>query len=94
MVEKKRFLPAGSAMGLNIKSEEARQLAAHLAELTGETITKAVTIALRERLDRIQRQRNVSEIMARAQEIIRRSGGAEPYQDHAELLYDEQGLPK
>jgi antitoxin VapB len=81
-------------MGLNIKSEEAHHLAVHLAELTGETITKAVTVALRERLDRIQRQRNVQEIMVRAQEIIRRSGGAEPYQDHAALLYDERGLPK
>ena len=81
-------------MGLNIKSEEAHQLAAHLAELTGETITTAVTVALRERLDRVQRQRNVQEIVARAQEIIRRSGGMEPYQDHAELLYDAHGLPK
>ncbi len=81
-------------MGLNIKSEETHRLAAELAELTGETITKAVTVAIQERIDRVQRQRNVQEILARAQAIIRRSGGAEPYQDHAELLYDEHGLPK
>ncbi|MDH3598882.1 MAG: type II toxin-antitoxin system VapB family antitoxin [Candidatus Tectomicrobia bacterium] len=81
-------------MGLNIKNEEAHRLAAQLAALTGETMTKAVTEAIRERIERIQRQRNVPEILARAREIIRHSGGAQPYTDHAELLYDEHGLPK
>ena len=94
MVEKENFLPSRGDMGLNIKSEETHRLAAKLAELTGETITKAVTVAIRERIDRVQRQRNTQEILARAQVIIQRSGGAEPYQDHAELLYDEHGLPK
>jgi antitoxin VapB len=81
-------------VGLNIKNEETYRLAAQLAALTGETMTKAVTVAIRERITRIQRQRNVDEIMARAQTIIRQSGGAEPYLDHAALLYDEHGLPK
>jgi antitoxin VapB len=36
---------------LNIKSEEARRLASELVALTGETLTEAVTTALRERLD-------------------------------------------
>ena len=81
-------------MGLNIKNEEAHRLAAQLAALTGETMTKAVTEAIRERIERVQRQRNVPEILERAREIIRKSGGAQPYTDHAELLYDEDGLPK
>ncbi len=81
-------------MGLNIKNEELHRLAAQLAALTGETMTKAVTAAIRERIERLQRQRNVPEMLARAQEIIRQSGGAQPYTDHAELLYDERGLPK
>jgi antitoxin VapB len=81
-------------MGLNIKNEEAHRLAAQLAALTGETMTKAVTEAIRERIERVQRQRNVPEILERAREIIRKSGGAQPYTDHAELLYDEHGLPK
>lgn len=81
-------------MGLNIKSDETHQLAIQLAELTGETITKAVTVAIRERINRVQRQRNTQEILARARAIIQQSGGAESYQDHAELLYDEQGMPK
>ena len=81
-------------MGLNIKNEETHRLAAQLAALTGETMTQAVTVAIRERIERVQRQRNVPEILARAREIIRKSGGAQPYTDHAELLYDEHGLPK
>ena len=46
-------------MSLNIKSEEARQLAKELAQLTGETMTGAVTVALRERLEREKRRRSV-----------------------------------
>ena len=39
-------------MALSIKSDEADQLARELAAETGETLTEAVVIALRERLDR------------------------------------------
>jgi antitoxin VapB len=39
-------------MALSIKTEEADQLARDLARLTGETMTQAVTTALRERLER------------------------------------------
>ena len=38
-------------MSLNIKNPEAHALAARLAKKTGETLTEAVTTALRERLD-------------------------------------------
>ena len=37
-------------MSLNIKNEETHCLARELAELTGETLTVAVTVAVRERL--------------------------------------------
>jgi antitoxin VapB len=39
-------------MALSIKTEEADRLARELARLHGETLTEAVTTALRERLDR------------------------------------------
>jgi antitoxin VapB len=39
-------------MALSIKTDEADHLARALAKLTGETMTEAVTVALRERLDR------------------------------------------
>lgn len=40
-------------MALSIKTEEADRLARQLAGLTGETMTEAITKALRERIDRL-----------------------------------------
>ena len=39
-------------MALSIKTDEADRLARALARLTGESMTEAVTVALRERLER------------------------------------------
>lgn len=39
-------------MALSIKTDEADRLARQLARLTGETMTEAVTVALRQRLQR------------------------------------------
>ena len=47
-------------MALSIKTEEADRLARTLAKLTGETITEAVTTALRERLAREQARREAA----------------------------------
>jgi antitoxin VapB len=44
-------------MALSIKTTEADALASSLSRLTGETITEAVTAALRERLQRERRRR-------------------------------------
>lgn len=44
-------------MRLNIKNEEADRLARELAALTGQTITAAVTEAVRERLTRVKNER-------------------------------------
>ena len=43
-------------MPLNIRSEEANQLAAEVAIITGETKTDAVIQSLKERLDRLRLQ--------------------------------------
>ncbi|HEX4695870.1 type II toxin-antitoxin system VapB family antitoxin [Sphingomonas sp.] len=43
---------------LNIKSEEARRLAEELAAESGETLTPAVTEAMRERLKALRRERS------------------------------------
>jgi hypothetical protein len=47
-------------MGLNIKNREAHLLAQELSKLTGESMTTAVTIALRERLARIRQQQGLT----------------------------------
>jgi len=84
-------------MALNIRNEEAEQIAAQLAQLTGESKTQAVAQALRERLERLRRrgalqQRRVDELDDIAQRCA-----ALPVLDGRcadEILgYDERGLP-
>jgi antitoxin VapB len=84
-------------MSLNIKSEETHRLVRELAALTGESMTAAVTEAVRERLDRMRRERGVrlaDRLLAIGKDCAARL--AEPYRsaDHADLLYDEHGLPR
>lgn len=84
-------------MSINIKNEETHRLAQELATLTGESMTAAVTEALRERLERVRRERGVS-LADRLLTIGRGCASRlkEPFRsvDHAELLYDERGLPR
>ena len=84
-------------MSLNIKNKEAHKLAEELARLTGESMTAAVTVALRERLERVNREHG-SPLADRLMEIGKQCARRfkQPYRtaDHAELLYDEQGLPR
>jgi antitoxin VapB len=84
-------------MSLNIKSEDAHKLARELATLTGESMTVAVTEAIRERIERLKRSKRdgLSErLLAIGRDCAARL--KEPYRsiDHAELLYDERGLPR
>jgi antitoxin VapB len=80
---------------LNVKDPEAHRLAAAIAQETGETMTRVVTEALRERFERLpsrQGKASVEELQAiakRAAAYVKR-----PYADHSEFLYDDQGLPK
>ena len=83
-------------MTLNIKDPEAHDLARALAEETGETMTRAVTQALRERLLRVRRNRRPEATVEDLLSIGRRCAATlrgKPV-DHAELLYDERGLPR
>jgi antitoxin VapB len=86
-------------MSLNIKNPEAHALAARLAQKTGETLTEAVTAALRERLTRLEQQPGFDEERYRALKALvkdsRRLWRDDLLSaDHGELLYDERGLPK
>ncbi len=85
-------------MSLNIKNEEAHRLARELAELTGESVTAAVTEAVRERLERERRSRDKERRLERLRAIVDDIAPRlkEPWRsiDHGDLLYDERGLPK
>ena len=82
-------------MALSIKTDEADRLARELAEATHETLTQAVTTALRERLERVRSEQR-SEYEQRWQRLI------DEYQELPEadsrsadeiIGYDEHGLP-
>lgn len=85
-------------MGLNIKNDETCRLASELAQLTGETKTGAITVALRERLERERRQRGANDLAKDLHAIGQRcSRLLEPGPaavDHGDVLYDDEGLPR
>jgi antitoxin VapB len=64
-------------VALSIKAEEADLLARRLARLTGESMTDAVTVALRERLAREEARRAASGTYAdRVADLAERLRGA------------------
>lgn len=81
-------------MALSIKTDEADALARELAELTHESLTEAVTVALRERLARVRAGR--VDIVS-GLDRLRVEYSDLPVHDRRtadEILgYDEAGLP-
>ena len=84
-------------MGMNIKNDEAHTLAYELSELTGESLTTAVTEAIRERLERVQNAQGGG----LADRLLRIGKDCaihlkEPFRsgDLGDILYDERGLPR
>jgi antitoxin VapB len=84
-------------MAINIKDPETDGLARELAQATGETLTQAVEVAVRERLERLRAGRPVRGLATELDAIALRCA-ALPVLDErpeAEILgYDEQGLPR
>jgi len=85
-------------MGLNIKNEETCRLAGELARLTGETKTGAITVALRERIEREKRLRDADIRAQKLRAIAKRCAkllkSGPSAVEHGEALYDERGLPR
>ncbi len=84
-------------MSLNIKNEQTHRLAQELAKLTGESVTAAVTEAVRGRLEQVRREHGLG--LANRLVAIGKDCAAhlkEPFRsaDHGKLLYDERGLPR
>jgi len=83
-------------MSLNIKDPEAHKLAQRLSEETGESMTRAVTVAIKEKLARVRRAKRSKATAEELRAIARRfrSHLKGPVEDHGTFLYDEKGLPK
>ena len=83
-------------MALNIRNDEAEDLAAKLAKLTGETKTEAVTKALRERVSRVRREQRQRALIAELTAIAKECASLPVLDARSadEILgYDENGLP-
>jgi antitoxin VapB len=82
-------------MGLNIKTEEAHRLAKRLAKKTGESLTTAVTQALKERLARVERQGLADELLKIADRCAKSlKSGRGPSMEIDDLYDDVTGMPK
>ena len=84
-------------MALNIRNVEAERLAAELALLTGQTKTEALAEALRDRLNRLRRDRSGRSLADELDDIGQRCARL-PARDRRpadEILdYDEHGIPR
>lgn len=83
-------------MALSIKSDEADRLARDLAAETGETLTDAVVIALRERLEREHAKHAASmrTRLARLAADVAAMPVADDRTPEDIVGYDEDGLPR
>jgi len=84
-------------VALNIKNKRTCELIAKLAKVKGESMTRAVTVAVEERLERSSRHKKEG-VAEKLMKIARETGPLikEPWKStpHGELLYDDKGLPK
>jgi antitoxin VapB len=86
-------------MAMNVKNDEVQQLTRELTSLTGETMTGALLVAVRERLERVRSEHaddvddRARAILALGREIAPRLSGELARADHGDVLYDERGLP-
>ena len=86
-------------MALNIKDEETHRLVSELARETGESLTLAVKVSVKERLDchrearkRVGRMEWLRELTARTAPLMNDGRTSKELMD--ELYDDETGLPK
>ena len=84
-------------MSPDTENDETRRPAGKLARLTGETLTDAVTAALRERLEREKRLRGADAradgLVAIGKRCAALLGPGPSAVRHGDMLYDERGLP-
>ena len=82
-------------MALSVKDPEADRLAREVAARTGETLTQAVVVALRERLARLRGRPKRRRLRDELREIAQRCAQLPTLDDRSDeeiLGYDERGL--
>ena len=84
-------------MALSVKHPEADRLAREVAARTGETLTTAVVVALRERLARLRGRPRRRRLRDELRDIAQRCAQLPTLDDRSadEILdYDQRGLPR
>jgi antitoxin VapB len=84
-------------MAMNIKNDETQKLARKLSDLTGESLTAAITQAVRERLERVQsgQGEGLAERLLRiGKDCAVHLEGPFKTAEHGDILYDDRGLPR
>jgi antitoxin VapB len=83
-------------MPISIKNPEAEKLAREISKETGESLTTAITNALRDRLQRLRGRRLAKSVAQEVDDILQRVDALPILDDRSEdeiLGYDSQGLP-
>jgi antitoxin VapB len=84
-------------MALSVKDPEADRLAREIADRTGETLTGAIVVALRERLARLKARRRRRRLSDELREIAERVAALPRLDDRSDediIGYDKDGLPR
>lgn len=84
-------------MALSLKDPEADRLAREVAERTGETLTGAIVVALRERLARLRGRPRRRPLRDELREIAKRCASLPTLDQRSDdeiLGYSDQGLPR
>lgn len=83
-------------MPLNIKDPDTQALAKRLASLTGESLTRAVKLAIQQRLAQVEKTRGTTRLADELDHIALHCA-ALPLRDQRDaeeiIGYDERGLP-
>ncbi len=84
-------------MALNIKNQETCDLAREVAEMTDDTMTGAITIALKQRRDQLKRERDRDRLLRTVDAISKRCaakmGPGPSSEEIIESMYGEYGEP-
>lgn len=84
-------------MALSIKNAETERLAREVAKETGECLTEAIQLALKERLGRLRQHRRGCLMAENLEDILRRVDALPTLDTRSEdeiLGYDSQGIPR
>lgn len=81
-------------MAVTIRSVETERLARAVAKETGESLTDAITTALKERLERLQQRKHADEKIRGILKRVDRLPRLDNRSPDEILAYDKDGLPR